>query len=91
MESLTTSDEDQQVDHHSAKVGKDPLTIHGGPMTRAKAKRMKEALMCLMESIWKEQASQDLVKVLRMQEEPKMVNKFQASPNHEDRSPTLLE
>ena len=60
-------------------------------MTQAKAKRMKEALTCLMESIWKEQASQDLVKLLRMQEESKMVNMFQASPNHEDKSPTLLE
>ena len=84
---------DQQVNHHSAKDGKDPdpLTIHGGPMTRAKAKRMKEALTCLMESIWKEQASQDLVSVLRMQEESKLVNIFQASPNHEDKSPALLE
>ena len=60
-------------------------------MTRAKAKRMKEALTCLMENIWKEQASQVLVKVLRMQEESKMVNMIQASPNHEDKSPALLE
>ena len=85
------SDEDQQVDHHSAKIGKDPLTIHGGPMTRAKAKRMKEALTCLMEIIWREQASQDLVKVLRMQEESKRVNMIQASQNHEDKSTALLE
>ncbi|KAK4833584.1 hypothetical protein QYF36_007654 [Acer negundo] len=35
----------------------------------------------------KEQASQDLIKVLKMQEESKMVNMFQASPNHEDKSP----
>ena len=83
---------DQQVDHHSAKDRKDPdpLNIHGGPMTRAKAKRMKEALTCLMESIWKEQACQDLISVLRMQEESKLVNIFQASPNHEDKSPALL-
>ena len=43
-----------------------------------------------MESIWKEQASQDLVSVLRMQEEAQLVNIFQASPNHEDKSPALL-
>ena len=44
-----------------------------------------------MEHIWKEKASQDFVKVLRMQEESKMVNMFQASPNHEDKSPAFLE
>ncbi|CAL9098088.1 unnamed protein product [Musa textilis] len=60
-----------QVNHNSIK---DPLTIHGGPMIRAKAKRMKEALTCLLENIWKDQASQDSVKVLWLQEEPKMVN-----------------
>ena len=70
------------VDYNSAK---DPLTIHQGPMTRAKSKRMKEALTCLLEGIWKEQASQNLVKVLWIQEEPKIINLIQISQNHEEK------
>lgn len=52
-------------------------------MTGAKAKRMKEALTYLLEDIWKEQAGQDSVKVLWMQEESKMINMIQISLNHE--------
>ena len=39
---------------------KDPLYIPGGPITRAKAKRMKEALTLLIEDIWREQAKEEL-------------------------------
>ena len=39
---------------------KDPLYIPGGPITRAKAKRKKEALTLLIEGIWRKQAKEEL-------------------------------
>lgn len=38
----------------------DPLSIDGGPMTRAKAKRMKEALNGLIQDIWADCASSSM-------------------------------
>ena len=36
----------------------DPLSINGGPMTRARAKRMKEALNGLVQDIWAKSLAQ---------------------------------
>ena len=36
----------------------DPLSINGGPMTRARAKRMKEALNWLVQDIWAKSLAQ---------------------------------
>ena len=76
------NDMNEQVDYNSAK---DLLIIHGGSMTRAKAKRMKEALIYLLEGTWKEQAGQNLVKFLWIQEEPKIINVIQISPHREEK------
>ena len=37
--------------HNLAKI-QDPLTYDGGPITRARAKKMKEALHMLIQAIW---------------------------------------
>ena len=41
------------------KTSSDPLHIHGGPITRARAKNMQAALNGLIEKIWIENAIQD--------------------------------
>ena len=41
------------------KTSSDPLYIHGGPITRARAKNMQAALNGLIEKIWIENAIQD--------------------------------
>ncbi|KAH9744280.1 Endonuclease [Citrus sinensis] len=41
------------------KTSSDPLHIHGGPITRARAKKMQAALNGLIEKIWIENAIQD--------------------------------
>ncbi|KAH9763316.1 hypothetical protein KPL70_001124 [Citrus sinensis] len=51
------SDENHQG--NTIKTSSDPLHIHGGPITRAKAKKMKAALNGLIEKIWIENAIQD--------------------------------
>ena len=63
---------------------KDPLYIPGGPMTRAKSKRMKEALTLLIEGIWREQAKEELQgKLLRVQYDLKYINMVCASPTQD--------
>ncbi|KAH9724547.1 Endonuclease [Citrus sinensis] len=41
------------------KTSSDPLHIHGGPITRARAKKMQAAFNGLIEKIWNENAIQD--------------------------------
>ena len=41
------------------KTSSDPLHIHGGPITRARAKNMQATLNGLIEKIWIENAIQD--------------------------------
>ena len=54
---------------------KDPLYILGGPITRAKAKKMKEALTSLIEGIWRQQAKEKVQdKLLLCQNNLKHVN-----------------
>ena len=38
----------------------DPLYTCGGPITRARAKKMKKALTSLIEGIWREQAKKEV-------------------------------
>ena len=59
----------------------DDLRIHGGPITRARAKKMKEALTFLIEGIWREQAKEEVQdKLLVSQVELKCVNMICTSP-----------
>ncbi|KAH9734857.1 hypothetical protein KPL71_017535 [Citrus sinensis] len=44
---------------NTIKTSSDPLHIHGGPITRARAKKMQAALNGLIEKIWIENAIQD--------------------------------
>ncbi|KAH9724609.1 Endonuclease [Citrus sinensis] len=50
---------DENHQGNTIKTSSDPLHIHGGPITRAKAKKMKAALNGLIEKIWIENAIQD--------------------------------
>ena len=51
------SDENHQG--NNIKASTNPLSIHGGPITKAKAKKMQDALNGLVEKIWTENAIQD--------------------------------
>ena len=42
------------------KASSDPLHIHRGPITRARAKKMQAALNGLIEKMWTENAVQDV-------------------------------
>ena len=44
--------EERGNDGNQGSKPNDPLSINGGPMTRARAKRMKEALNGLIQEIW---------------------------------------
>ena len=74
-------------------LSKDPLYIPGGPIIRAKAKRMKEALTLLIEGIWREQAKEELQgKLLWVQDDLKYINMVCASPMQDQgRCPSDLE
>ena len=62
-------------------LSKYPLYILGGPITRAKAKRMKEALTLLIEGIWREQAKEEVQgKLLRVLDDLRNINIVCASP-----------
>ena len=60
---MGTSNENGVVDENhqgnTIKTSSDHLHIHGGPITRAKAKKMQAALNGLIEKIWIENAIQD--------------------------------
>ena len=53
----TTRDENHQG--NIIKTSSDPLHIHGGPITRVRAKKMQAALNGLIKKIWIENAIQD--------------------------------
>ena len=50
---------DKNHQWNTIKASSDPLYIHGGPITRARAKKMQVALNGLIEKIWIENAIQD--------------------------------
>ncbi|KAH9658278.1 hypothetical protein KPL70_023423 [Citrus sinensis] len=50
---------DENHQGNTIKASSDPLHIHGGPITRAKAKKMQAALNGLIKKIWIENAIQD--------------------------------
>ncbi|KAH9792722.1 hypothetical protein KPL71_004248 [Citrus sinensis] len=50
---------DENHQGNTIKTSSDPLHIHGGPITRARAKKMQAALNGLIEKIWIENAIQD--------------------------------
>ncbi|KAH9734668.1 hypothetical protein KPL71_017451 [Citrus sinensis] len=50
---------DENHQRNTIKVSSDPLHIHGGPITRARAKKMQAALNGLIEKIWIENEIQD--------------------------------
>ena len=56
MEKIAIFDENHQG---TIKTSSDPLHIHGGPITRARAKNMQATLNGLIEKIWIENAIQD--------------------------------
>ena len=63
------------------------MHILRGPITRAKAKRMKDALTLLIEGTWKEQAKKELYdKLLWVQDDLKYVNLVCASPTQDQGS-----
>ena len=74
----------RQYDGNMAPQGssnKDPFYIPGGPITRSKAKKMKEALTSLIEGIWREQAKVEVQdKLFLFQNELKHVNMICTSP-----------
>ena len=50
---------DENHQGNTIKASSDPLQIHRGPITRARAKKMQAALNGLIEKIWIENATQD--------------------------------
>ncbi|KAH9686181.1 Endonuclease [Citrus sinensis] len=50
---------DENHQGNTIKASSDPLHIHGGPITRARAKKMQAVLNGLIEKIWIENAIQD--------------------------------
>ena len=62
-----------------SNTSQDPLHIHGGPITRAKAKKMKAALNALIEDTWRKQSlHEDFTKVLGLEREQSLINMIQA-------------
>ena len=57
VRSKVQADENHQG--NTIKTSSDPLHIHGGPITRARAKTMQAALNGIIEKIWIENAIQD--------------------------------
>ena len=59
MNSFEERGNDENHQRNTIKTSSDPLHIHGGPITRARAKKMQAALNGLIEKIWIENAIQD--------------------------------
>ena len=63
--------EERGNDGSQGSKPKDPSNINGGPMTKARAKKMKEALNGLIQEIWTESLAQqgldDMEKIPRLQ------------------------
>ena len=69
-------DENHQGD--KCKMSKDPLHINGGPITRARAKKMKEALNGLIKDIWASSAtSKRIHEHLGLERNQRLVNIMQ--------------
>ena len=56
---LSRGNGDENHHRNTIKTSSDPLHIHGGPITRARSKKMQVALNGLIEKIWIENAIQD--------------------------------
>ena len=56
---MNTSINDENHQGNTIKASSDPLHIHGGPITRARAKKMQAALNGLIEKIWIDNVIQD--------------------------------
>ena len=51
---------DENHQENTIKSSSDPLHIHGGPITRARAKKMQAALNGLIEKIWIDERHHEL-------------------------------
>ena len=70
------NDENHQGDKY--KMSKDPLHINGGPITRARAKKMQEALNGLIQDIWASSAtSKGIHEDLGLERNQRLVNIIQ--------------
>ena len=70
------------TDRNQRSKFNDPLSINGGPITRARAKRMKEALNGLIQEIWAKSIVQQGLDV--MERTPRLQNMIQAQEQVQD-------
>ena len=77
-------------------MSKDPLHINGGPITRARAKKMQDALNGLIQYIWASSAtSKGIHEDLGLERNQRLVNIIQAREQqlghaHEDYGPYVI-
>jgi hypothetical protein len=57
---------------------KDPLQVPDGPITRSKAKKIKEAMQGLVQSTWDEASKSPTIKVGLKEGEPILIHLIQA-------------
>jgi hypothetical protein len=57
---------------------KDPLQVPDGPITRSRAKKIKEAMQGLMQSTWDEASKSPTIKVGLKEGEPILIHLIQA-------------
>ena len=66
-------------------MSKDPLHINGGPITRARAKKMKEALNGLIKDIWASSAtSKGIHEDLGLERNQRLVNTMQVREQYRE-------
>lgn len=57
---------------------KDPLQVPDGPITRSRAKKIKEAMQGLVQSTWNEASKSPTLKMGLKEEEPVLIHFIQA-------------
>jgi hypothetical protein len=57
---------------------KDPLQVSDGPITRSRAKKIKEAMQGLVQSTWDEASKSPTIKVGLKEGEPTLIHLIQA-------------
>ena len=57
---------------------KDPLQVPDGPITRSRAKKIKEAMQGLVQSTWDEASKSQTLKMGLREEEPVLIHMIQA-------------
>jgi hypothetical protein len=57
---------------------KDPLQVPDGPITRSRAKKIKEAMQRLVQSTWDEASKSPTIKVGLKEREPILIHLIQA-------------